>query len=116
MIVPPYYWGINHCTGGFPGTFSVKPETMKAVLTDIFNNLQDWFHNIFCNNFHGDVIHIKAILDAIQAGRSELGLNIRMLIDFYDLSRIGLNGDEDFILVLILSIPKHFMLEWMNRR
>ncbi|WP_312372444.1 creatininase family protein [Lachnoclostridium sp.] len=109
LIVPPYYWGINHCTGGFPGTFSVRPETMMAVLMDIFKNLHDWgFHNIFCNNCHGDVIHIRAILDAIKTGRNELGLNIRILVDFYDLSRIGLKGDEDFILVLNPEYPEEF--------
>lgn len=109
LIVPPYYWGINHCTGGFPGTFSVRPETMKAVLWDIFKNLHDWgFNNIFCNNCHGDAIHIRTILEAIKDSRSEFGLNIRMLVDFYDLSRLGLIGDEDFILTLNPEYPEEF--------
>lgn len=109
LMVPPYYWGINHCTGGFPGTFSVRPETMKAVLIDIFKNLHDWgFNNIFCNNYHGDAKHIRSILDAIKAARCEYGLNIRMLIDFYDLNRIGLNGDEDYILTLNPEYPEEF--------
>ncbi|WP_310603500.1 creatininase family protein [Anaerosporobacter sp.] len=109
LIVPPYYWGINHCTNGFQGTFTVRAETMKAVLMDIFNNLHDWgFHNIFCNNYHGDVMHIRAILEAIKVARSEFGLNVRMLIDFYDLNRIGLKGDEDDILVLNPDYPEEF--------
>lgn len=109
LIVPPYYWGVNHCTGGFPGTFSVRPETMKAVLMDIFKNLHDWgFHNIFCNNYHGDAEHIRTILGAIKAGRYEYGLNIHMLIDFYDLGRIGLSGDEDYVLVLNPEYPEEF--------
>lgn len=115
LMVPPYYWGINHCTGGFPGTFSVRPETMKTVLMDIFKNLHDWgFHNIFCNNYHGDAIHIRTILDAIKAGRCEYGLNIRMLIDFYDLGRIGLKGDEDYILTLNPEYPEEFYEGMVN--
>lgn len=109
LIVPPYYWGINHCTDEFPGTFSVRPETMKALLSDIFKNLYDWgFHDVFCNNCHGDFIHIQAILDAIKAGRSELDINIRMLVEFYDLGRMGLKGDEEFILMLNPVYPDEF--------
>ena len=36
LIVPGYYWGINFCTGAFPGSFSLKPDTMKQVLFEIF--------------------------------------------------------------------------------
>ena len=43
MIVPPFYWGVNHCTGSFPGTFSLKPQTMKRVLLEIFENLRGLF-------------------------------------------------------------------------
>lgn len=25
LIAPPYYFGVNHCTGAFPGSFSLKP-------------------------------------------------------------------------------------------
>ena len=32
LIAPPYYFGVNHCTGAFPGTFSLKPETFEQVL------------------------------------------------------------------------------------
>ena len=42
LIAPPYYWGINHCTGAFPGSFSLREETMKSVLFDIFNNLNNF--------------------------------------------------------------------------
>ena len=31
VIAPPYYWGVNYCTGAFPGSFSLKPETMRLM-------------------------------------------------------------------------------------
>ncbi len=42
VIAPPYYWGVNHCTGGFPGSFSLKPETMQQVLFELFGNLRSF--------------------------------------------------------------------------
>lgn len=38
LIAPPYYFGVNHCTGAFPGSFSLKPETFELVLFEIFCN------------------------------------------------------------------------------
>lgn len=29
LIVPPYCWGVNHYTGAFPGTFSLKPDKFQ---------------------------------------------------------------------------------------
>lgn len=34
VIAPPFYWGINTATDAFPGSFTVKTESMRAVLTD----------------------------------------------------------------------------------
>ena len=35
VIAPPFYWGINVSSHVFPGTFTVRPETMKALLHDL---------------------------------------------------------------------------------
>lgn len=59
LIAPPFYWGSNKCTGAFPGTFSLKPSTMKQVLIEIFENLSGFgFRQISCVNYHGDALHI----------------------------------------------------------
>jgi len=42
IIAPPYYWGVNYCTGGFPGSFSLKPETMQQVLFELLENLKNF--------------------------------------------------------------------------
>jgi creatinine amidohydrolase len=62
VIAPPYYWGINISTGAFPGSFNLKPETMKLVLTEIIENMQSWgFERFYLVNFHGDRTHISTI-------------------------------------------------------
>ena len=62
VIAPPYYWGINVATGGFPGSFNLMPETMKLVLTEIIENMQSWgFERFYLVNIHGDRTQISTI-------------------------------------------------------
>jgi creatinine amidohydrolase len=100
LIAPPFYWGINHCTGGFPGSFSLKEETMKSVLEDIFENLNQFgFRRIYCINQHGDPLHINAILEAIQASNIAQNMFIKLLIEPFELSNFHLTGKEEYILL-----------------
>ena len=100
LIAPPYYWGVNHCTGSFPGTFSLKPETMIVVLTEIFGNLHQFgFDKVYCINQHGDAVHVKTIIDAIKAANKSFDMHIRLLMEPFDLPQQGLSGKEDYILL-----------------
>lgn len=113
MIAPPYYWGINYCTGGFPGSFSLKPDTMKQVLFEIFENLRNFgFTTVYCFSYHGDAFHVKAIVEAIQKANAELGMHIRVVLEAMDLSRYGWDGTEDFLLVSEPAYP----LEWFEEQ
>lgn len=70
LIAPPYYWGINHCTGGFGGSFSLRPETMRAVLCDILGNLHSFgFDKVYLDNAHGDPVHVSTLLAACWEAR-----------------------------------------------
>ncbi|MFI4988252.1 MAG: creatininase family protein, partial [Alphaproteobacteria bacterium] len=40
VIVPPFYWGVNHVTGRFPGSFEVRPAVMVELMTDVFRSLR----------------------------------------------------------------------------
>lgn len=108
LIAPPYYWGINHCTGAFPGSFSLKEETMKRVLNDIFENLKLFgFERIYCINQHGDPLHIKTILEAIQESNKAYNMRIKMLMEPYELSDYNLIGSENYILVDKAEYPDY---------
>lgn len=72
LIAPPFYWGISCDVAKYAGTFSIRPETMKGLLTDIFASLKSWgFRRVFISNAHGDRLHIetieKAIAESIEA-------------------------------------------------
>ncbi len=68
LIAPPFYWGVSKDVASYAGTFSVRPETMKSLLLDIFTSLQSWgFHRVFVQNAHGDRRHLDVIREAIAA-------------------------------------------------
>jgi creatinine amidohydrolase len=76
IIAPPYYWGINKATGRFPGSFTVKPETFKALLFDTMECLKSWgFTKVFTLNLHGDSLHCSTLESSIKEIRNNLGID-----------------------------------------
>lgn len=113
VIAPPYYWGINYCTGGFPGSFSLKPETMQQVLLEIFENLKSFgFSKVFCFSCHGDSYHVRTITDAIGRANAELHMQIKLVLEGMDLGLYQWQGDEEFLLVSDPAYP----MEWFEEQ
>lgn len=111
VIAPLYYWGVNHSTGGFPGSFSLKPETMQQVLFEIFENLKAFgFSKVYCFNYHGDSFHVKSIVESIKRANAELDIQIKLVLESMDLELYGWEREEDFLLV---SSPMYPM-EWFE--
>jgi creatinine amidohydrolase len=82
IIAPPYYWGISEDVKNYPGTFSVRPETFKAILFDIFSLLSDWgFSKVFIINAHGDKTHIETIRSSIKEANIKLDMQTYLLSD-----------------------------------
>lgn len=100
VIAPPLYWGINRSSHVFAGTFTVRPETMKALLHDILASLKSMgFRDIFNINAHGDGLHIRTAIEGLIESRKNLNLNIRYLMSEEDAKRSGMTGNEPFFLV-----------------
>ena len=98
LIAPPFYWGINGTTHVFPGTFTVRKETMKALLHDILSSLKSWgFNDVFNLNFHGDGQHCITILESMIDARETLGLNAYCVLSEMEIMRYGLSGNEPFV-------------------
>ena len=113
IIAPPYYWGVNYCTGGFPGSFSLKPETMQQVLFELLENLKNFgFAEIYCFSYHGDAHHVKAIVEAVKRANAELGISVRLVVESMDLRRYGWQKEDDF---LVVSNPP-YPLEWFEEQ
>ena len=100
IVAPPFYWGINTSTGSFPGSFTVRKETMKAVLYDIHASLYKWgFTQVISLNLHGDQDHGVAILEAIREIRAGLGMEASGVCSEGALGRFGLTGQEPGVIV-----------------
>ncbi len=77
VIAPPVYWGVMqlHETGAYPGSFTVRPETMHALLYDVLTDLQRWgFRRVFLVELHGDRVFEQVQLAVMKAARDSLGL------------------------------------------
>jgi creatinine amidohydrolase len=75
LIAPPYYWGMNQSTGSFPGSFTVRESTLKAVLYDLHDSLRGWgFQYVLSLNLHGDPTHNRVLRYAVQEAREGLGI------------------------------------------
>jgi creatinine amidohydrolase len=72
LIAPPFYYGLNSTTGMFPGSLTIRPQTMAAVLTETLQNYASWgFQRQFVVNHHGDPEHNRVIVETIQALRDQ---------------------------------------------
>ena len=68
VIAPPLFWGVNHVTSAFAGTFRTKPETAAALHTDVIDSLRtDGFNQIFLVNHQGDIAHNLMLLEVVTA-------------------------------------------------
>jgi creatinine amidohydrolase len=98
VIVPPYYWGVNHASSGFPASFRVRPEVMIELMVDVFESLAgDGFGHVFCVTGHGDALHNQAICDAIKRARAETGSDIAFAADAGLISRLRVDDERGVI-------------------
>ncbi len=101
VIVPPFYWGINHCTGAFTGSFSSDKETMKNSLVGIMKDLYKWgFQKIFPISVNLDYVHTQVILNAVDEAYNRYGIGSYMALPDFVLEHYGLNRAEKHIIAL----------------
>jgi creatinine amidohydrolase len=78
VIAPPIYWGVMQLdeTGAYPGSFTVRPETMHALMVDVLADLQRWgFRKVFLVELHGDRVHEGVLQAVTRVGQDSLGLS-----------------------------------------
>ena len=71
VIAPTISYGVARAAIDFPGTLSLEPETLRALVVDIGRSLaRHGLHRLVILNGHRDLTHMKA-LDAAQTTLSE---------------------------------------------
>ena len=81
LIAPPFYWGINNVSGDFPGSFTSRKETVKAVIYDILASLKRWgFNYVFGINLHGDKEHCVTLMEGFNEVRIGTGIRAHYVL------------------------------------
>jgi creatinine amidohydrolase len=90
VIVPAFYWGVNHVTGRFPGSFEVRPEVMVELMKDVFRSLRkDGFKAVYCLSGHGDALHNQTILEGVRQGSAAAPIRGRVVVAPATAKRLG---------------------------
>ena len=71
LIAPPFYWGVNNVTGSFPGSFTVRPDTMRAPCSTCSQVQKYGFETVFCVSGQGDALHNQTMAEAIRRPRRD---------------------------------------------
>jgi creatinine amidohydrolase len=72
---------------------------MQSVIYDILASLKSWnFNRVFVINWHADIEHCRSILAALQDARRETNIDAVCLVSEFDIRRLRLTGEEDYIL------------------
>lgn len=98
VIAPPFYWGVCQSTAGFIGSFHIRKETSKALISDILLSLSEFgFNNVFGVNAHGDIEHNIAIIEAFREAHEKLNINACYAFDEWRFPHFGLKLDEPYL-------------------
>ncbi|GKX30507.1 creatininase [Vallitalea longa] len=99
VIVPPFYWGINHLTSAFTGSFTSKESTMKNMLIEIILCLKKWgFNRIIPISGHNDYLHNKVIIEVAKECMSKHNINVHIPLQDNMVKLHGYTGKEDYLL------------------
>lgn len=109
IIAPPYYWGIcSVLTKHFPGSFTLKADTLRAVMIENLECLEKaGFRNVVLVNSHGDPEHRRVITEALQEYNQSYVLQAKWITFQCDLKMEGFRGDENCLIILRDSILQH---------
>ncbi|WP_129791364.1 creatininase family protein [Sphingosinicella sp. CPCC 101087] len=92
VTLPPYFWGVNHVTGAFPGSINIRPEIMAGLMEDVFASLEAaGFREVYCLTGHWDAAHVRTISEAVRRADAA-GLRVRFLAPTVLADRLGLTG------------------------
>lgn len=66
FVLPPLAYGVTHWTSGFPGTVTLRPGTLWAILEDIVESLEEQGVRriVFCNG-HLEPEHVAVLRGVI---------------------------------------------------
>jgi len=84
VMAPPFHWTSAGFAAGFPGTLSLSPATVTALLVDAVLSLKRaGFAHIVLANAHLDPAHIASLHEGVRLAREQHGV----VVIFPDITR-----------------------------
>src|SRR6476660_755987 len=88
MVAPTISYGVARAAIDFPGTLSLEPETLRALVVDIGRSLaRHGLHRLVTLNGHRDLSHMKALDEARTTLNEEQAAQVLC---------VGCTSDPDF--------------------
>ncbi|RFU22366.1 creatininase family protein [Geodermatophilus marinus] len=100
LVVPPFYWGVNVVSAGFPASYSVRPEIIREVMADLVAGMaRDGFGSVFCFSGHGDALHNETVHAGARLAAERTGVDVSFVADPALVARLGLSPDDPHLTV-----------------
>lgn len=102
IVLPAFYWGVNHVSSGFPASYGLSPELMTAAIEQLLGSVaRDGFDHVFCLSGHGDALHNQSLHQGIQrAATKGAACRFHHLLDRALAERIGVALDDPQLALL----------------
>lgn len=95
VILPPYYWGVNHVTSSFSSSIEVRPQIMADLMADVLASLKKCgFTSVFCASGHNDALHNKTIHEGVRKGHEASGIDASFLVETTIANRLGFDPHD----------------------
>jgi creatinine amidohydrolase len=99
LIAPPIRYGLCSSTRNFPGTITIRFDTLRSLVYDILSDLcRNGFSNIVVLSGHAGRIHMAALREAAEKIVRENEINLMVLSDYdiaYELIQIDMSIPDD---------------------
>lgn len=77
LLMPPLEYSAAPFAAAFPGTISIDPEILTALITDIAQNLSRWDIPVLgLANAHLDPAHLRSVHDAVDAIEDRIPIRV----------------------------------------
>jgi len=83
FVAPPVHYGVCRSTRGFPGTISVSPEALRALVLDLLIAFRDsGFERVLILTGHAGGQHLAALKEAAEKAVASRDIRVSLVSDF----------------------------------
>ena len=83
FVAPPVHYGVCRSTRGFPGTISISPGALRALVSDLLTAFHDsGFERVLILTGHAGGQHLSALKEAAEKAVALRDIRVSLVSDF----------------------------------